>query len=52
MNVYISGATGYMGKALTASLLGRGHGVRALVHLPTDGWRVIDLAGIRGAAGL
>ena len=32
MNVFISGATGYLGRALTQSLLARGHRVRGLVR--------------------
>ena len=32
MNVFISGATGYLGSALAQALLTRGHGVRGLVR--------------------
>ncbi len=40
-NVFVSGATGFIGRALTAELVGRGHMVRALVR-PGSEHRVIN----------
>jgi len=37
MNVFITGATGYIGRHLTRELLGRGHTVRALVRSSSAG---------------
>ena len=35
--VFVTGASGYIGRALTAALLARGHGVRALVRPGSEG---------------
>lgn len=36
MRVLVTGATGYLGRATVTALLGRGHGVRALVRATSD----------------
>ncbi|HYC91687.1 MAG TPA: NmrA family NAD(P)-binding protein [Thermoanaerobaculia bacterium] len=51
MNVFLTGATGYIGRPLTRELLRRGHTVRALVR-PSSvanvaAFRSIDLVSIR-----
>ncbi len=42
MKVLITGATGFIGRALVASLLADGHAVVALTRNPLDGARALD----------
>ena len=41
--VFITGATGYMGRPLAEELSRRGHAVRALVRPGSEGWKGIGV---------